>query len=390
MSTSLAEQLRRLAAPQTSILDQRDKKKPSLLFEPKEAATFERATVLDIGRSGLKDLIKINPKFEIFEMTIFSQSSLRFERAVQTQIENDQLNDIIRNFLHLISPHFLLKPAQQALEWLINRYRIHEYNRNDFIALILPYHETNIFIRCLRLLDLSKSSDPWHWMYKTQKANVVLGKSLVLNHCASNISFMKFVCRDIIAKTKVHGSEAKLLVAEYSFYCTTIMGALEYSKTISEEQISTILPSLLSGMASNVNDFVSSTYMILALILVKTKLKSSLIDKFLSKLAVVSIADIQAKSCLLIVLIYQTQDLKTFPETSLKTLSIQTWFLQYLKELASSGVELTSLIIALCTGVIQYLQKFDSPEDKTKVLEFVITVLKAIILDDEGAEKLLR
>ena len=50
MSTSLSEQLKRLATPQTSLLHQA-KKKPSLLFAPKDAANLDKETVLAIGKT---------------------------------------------------------------------------------------------------------------------------------------------------------------------------------------------------------------------------------------------------------------------------------------------------------------------------------------------------
>jgi U3 small nucleolar RNA-associated protein 10 len=48
MSTSLAEQLKKLAVPQTSLLIQ-GKTRPSLLFDPREAAKFDRDTIYEIG-----------------------------------------------------------------------------------------------------------------------------------------------------------------------------------------------------------------------------------------------------------------------------------------------------------------------------------------------------
>lgn len=48
MSTSLAEQLKKLAVPQTSILIQ-GKVRPSLLFDPREAAKFDRDTFYETG-----------------------------------------------------------------------------------------------------------------------------------------------------------------------------------------------------------------------------------------------------------------------------------------------------------------------------------------------------
>lgn len=48
MATSLAAQLQKLRAPQTSLLHQ-DKKRPSLLFDPKEAANYDRQTIYELG-----------------------------------------------------------------------------------------------------------------------------------------------------------------------------------------------------------------------------------------------------------------------------------------------------------------------------------------------------
>ena len=48
MSTSLARQLKKLQAPQTDLL-KLDKKKPSILFDPKEAANINRDAIYDLG-----------------------------------------------------------------------------------------------------------------------------------------------------------------------------------------------------------------------------------------------------------------------------------------------------------------------------------------------------
>lgn len=48
MTTSLAEQLKKLRTPQTSLLLEA-KKKPSLLFDPTEASKLDREVVLNIG-----------------------------------------------------------------------------------------------------------------------------------------------------------------------------------------------------------------------------------------------------------------------------------------------------------------------------------------------------
>ena len=62
MATSLAQQLKRLAVPQTSLLGQ-DLKKASFLFDPNEAASLDRDVVFAIGKSKI-----INPLQLLFNV----------------------------------------------------------------------------------------------------------------------------------------------------------------------------------------------------------------------------------------------------------------------------------------------------------------------------------
>jgi len=106
MSTSLARQLKKLAAPQTSLL-KLDKKKPSLLFDPKEAANLDRDAFYEIGLSGLNDLEQLDTRFSQFRSNFFSLASKGFERAVQTAAVNKKIDEQVDEFLILISPYSL-------------------------------------------------------------------------------------------------------------------------------------------------------------------------------------------------------------------------------------------------------------------------------------------
>ena len=48
--TSLAQQLKKLAVPHTQAVLGEDKRRASLLFDPKEAATLDKETVHAIGK----------------------------------------------------------------------------------------------------------------------------------------------------------------------------------------------------------------------------------------------------------------------------------------------------------------------------------------------------
>lgn len=99
------------------------------------------------GQSGLQELIKLSNLFIEFEDNLFAQSSMNLERSICDVKINKRLDNGIEKFLTLLSPYFLLNTAHKALEWLIYRFHIHQYNKDQFILLILPYHETRIFAR---------------------------------------------------------------------------------------------------------------------------------------------------------------------------------------------------------------------------------------------------
>lgn len=104
-----------------------------------------------LGQSGLQELVKLSSFFEDFKVTLFAQSSVSFVRAVQDATVNKKLDAEVTKFLLLLCPYFLLSSSHKALEWLIYRYHIHQYNRDQFILMILPYHETRMFVRYVLL-----------------------------------------------------------------------------------------------------------------------------------------------------------------------------------------------------------------------------------------------
>lgn len=91
--------------------------------------------------------MKLSTAFEEFQNHLFAQSAINLERSVADKALNKKLDARIEKFLILVSPYFLLSPAHKTLEWLIHRFHIHEFNRDQFLLLILPYHETRMFVR---------------------------------------------------------------------------------------------------------------------------------------------------------------------------------------------------------------------------------------------------
>ena len=84
--TSLAKQLQKLAIPgQPSLRQIVSRKRPSLLFDAKEAADIDIETIYALGTNGLEELINIDQSFADFETNLFQESCKEFERTVQTK-----------------------------------------------------------------------------------------------------------------------------------------------------------------------------------------------------------------------------------------------------------------------------------------------------------------
>ena len=82
--TSLARQLQAIRSETVTTLDKRKHEKvASLLFDPEEATDQDLDAVYSLGLNGLHGLIQLEPEFQKFGSTLFSQTSRDIDRAVQ-------------------------------------------------------------------------------------------------------------------------------------------------------------------------------------------------------------------------------------------------------------------------------------------------------------------
>ena len=126
MTYSLASQLAQLRAKSsnsTNIKNQRKAHSQSLLFEPQVAATQDFDTLYQICHHGFVDLCSLDQRFTAFSGNIFSEQSPQQDRTLMTEAQNKQLDGVLEDFLGLASGRLLLKPAVQAVEWTVRRFR---------------------------------------------------------------------------------------------------------------------------------------------------------------------------------------------------------------------------------------------------------------------------
>lgn len=329
--TSLARQLKKLAAPQTSILSF-DKGRPSLLYKPQDAANYDRDKFFDHGCTGLDKLMIREAKFAAFQQTLFSENSKTFERSVQNKEANKKLDEAIADFLCTLSPYVTLYEASEALEWLIHRFHIHMFNVDDLIACVLPYHETKVFVNVLHLLDLRNPSGRWYWLKPFQNSNSPVDASVIIKHFNSDGGFRKFVCDLIPNILKVYGGDKEFAsLSVISFSTLTAYHALQISRNITDSTLAVLLPYIVQGLKSEVPSYCSGTYMVLCAILMREKLEPSILKQLLIRITQCPVPSLLKESLEVILLVFQQQDIRILPKKVFSSLCSSKKVITHLK-----------------------------------------------------------
>ncbi|EDW64652.1 HEAT repeat-containing protein 1 homolog isoform X1 [Drosophila virilis] len=362
MTTSLAQQLQNLAAPQTSVTLADARSRASILFNPKEAATKDRRAIYEIGLSGLLELTAFNPTFKEFQLTLFDEATLTLERAVEQSDVNKLLDASIAKFLRLLSPYFLLRPAHMCFEWLLRRFQVHEYNRQEVMALIMPYHETNTFVQVLQTMRLRQSDEDWFWLRRLQRPGVPLSKTAIVNRAASVPAFLSFICCSTRKAVKELGPRAHQLQAQLNFYATVVVGALQTAKPLEDWHIATILESLLKGLVSDTVDYVAASYVIVAQLVSRTKLKTKVCDALLERVANCTFERLHTTALLLLIWIHDKQQAAKpqFTPKTMLNLVCQKWLITALASLAKENIAIQAICMPLMRGAVAAIREGDA------------------------------
>jgi U3 small nucleolar RNA-associated protein 10 len=383
MSTSLAEQLRRLQTPQSSqFVDTR--KRDSILFTQKEAATKSRETIYEIGLSGLQELIEINSAFAEFESTLFDYTSKDVQRAVETKDINILLNKNIKRFLFQLSPYFLIPSTHKCLEWLIRRFNINLYNKEEFLMLILPYHQTNMFVRCVQTMKFDDPADKWYFLADVKKSSSPLSKYAIWNHGASFPAFLEFVGKFTYEAIKEFGQRSGTLQTMISFYLTTVVGTLEQAPVVNENIILAVVKYLIKTYKSNVIDYTAAGYMITAHLLTKTKLIVKVLSEIMDRILSNVHPQLSQNVFLIFVLMFQTQSNELeINNAALEKLMEFKWCLKALDQIQNQGKSTINFQKALIKAIMKKIQNKDDKYQKVK--EFCENLFQEIVFNDEDA-----
>lgn len=277
--TSLEQQLKRLKTPQTEEFRQH-KYRISFLYDKKEAAAIDCDTHLRIANKGFKKLLKLNTELEPFS-DLLSEESKEVERSILHKDENDQLSERIRKLLHnSIVPFFMLNDCHEILEYLIYKYQVHNYQPDDLLCAILPYHETRLFARALQVFT-NYDTTLWGWLDPYKKEGVPVPKERILTVLSHRQKLpLVALLGDKLIEMNRDSTKAGIFT---SFYTTTMMCVLD--RDLDERFLVTFMPHVYKAIKKSNNSNLFMAGLVLIGYLAYTQdLDESYLDKMTDRL----------------------------------------------------------------------------------------------------------
>ncbi|KAL7071280.1 hypothetical protein ACQ4LE_009541 [Meloidogyne hapla] len=255
--TSLSNQLKKLKkAPTRALAVERDYS--SLIFNKKEAESYDRDDFYKIGLAGLAGMKKLDNEFDNYLPELFEKKLIKFNRAIISKEENNELNQKIEKLLLLLSPYFHHQCCREVLEWLIHKFQIHSYNAEALFLTFLPFHSINSFGRLLNILKFN--SPDMNWLEEYQKDAAPIPHNILCRVCQSGRSYWlitslnKFVNNfiEILDENYVNNKMQHYFTFLVSLYGTLIENR---GSTIDDQLISRLIPFVGISLKSTIESF---------------------------------------------------------------------------------------------------------------------------------------
>ncbi|KAI9060150.1 hypothetical protein FKP32DRAFT_1760434 [Trametes sanguinea] len=248
MVSSLAEQLARSASLNANLLNEKARKQTqseSYLFTPKEARQHDIESLHALGVNGFLQLKALQPAIAPFEQPLFSDAAKSLDRTLQPAEQNAKLDATIAAFLPLLGPFLMDSPTGKVLEWLVRRFRIHEFNVEAVVSLFMPYHETPHFVKMVSILRIQdKSVLRFLQAYKTTAKP--LHRNLLINEMVKSLEVARFAS-GILPAVLSHQS-AGMHRALIAFHTGVLLEYIATSRALDENMMAILLPAALEPL----------------------------------------------------------------------------------------------------------------------------------------------
>ncbi|KAL0952425.1 hypothetical protein HGRIS_006698 [Hohenbuehelia grisea] len=322
MVSALAAQLAQSSSLNTNLLSEKNRHKAteSYLFTGRDADQHDLETIYSLADNGLRQLLYLEPGLNRCRRILFSESSKTFDRTLQTVEQNARLDESIGLCLRLLGPHLMEAPAGKLIEWLVRRFRIHEFNVEDILTLFLPYHETPHFAKMVTLLHIQPNST-WSFLLAYKSAAKNVPRFPLVSEMLRNTTVARFIANLQLNAIK-DGCSHRVLTA---FNAATLHDFLTRSESLDAGTAAYMLPACLEPLKSEseavgANELLGS-FILLTTLCQKTRLSADALKTIVSALTA-SANRVSTKQYLsAVVVICEAQDaVDSFSSSTVKAL----------------------------------------------------------------------
>ncbi|KZV82030.1 hypothetical protein EXIGLDRAFT_357244 [Exidia glandulosa HHB12029] len=303
MATALQRQLAKAASSSAhaSLLADRGKRgkrrAQSYLFTARDADTHDLTVVHALGANGLARLVLLNSKFSEWEEPLFSLAARDTDRTLLDQDAVRELDDALNGFLVALTPYLLDSAAGKALEWLVRRFRIQEFNVDAVLRLFTPYHESAHFAKMLNILHI-ESSPAWSFLVPFKTAAKPLPRSALVAEMRKTSQVARFVASVLPEALKAQAVSDAIVSFNASVFLDFFSAA---DGGLNEETLAFLLPALVAPLSGGVkasNNCLVGSLLLLAALAQKCRLAQdatrSIIKSIVKAKKAVSPAQLQA------------------------------------------------------------------------------------------------
>ncbi|KAI5291138.1 snoRNA-binding rRNA-processing protein utp10 [Ascosphaera aggregata] len=395
MPSSLAAQLSQIAAKSTHQLDLKAQKaahSQSLIFEKTVAGSQTFDTIYQICYEGFLEICALDPRFKKFQRTLFSEQSKSEDRLQMTAEQNAELNIVLENFLGLVGSKLLLTPAVKAVDWLIRRFRVHEYNSSFLILTFLPYHTAPIFLNLMSIIPeknlapVFKVLDPYH------RGLINPPRHPLVHSATTNRHFFAALNNYVLQVARAQHAYSGLLTFWASVVTEAVAGMLdtarsgrsEVERRNQEDILVRILPILTEGFTLNhTSDLVVGCYMICIVLAEKGNLSDVALDSLIEAVVVSFTPDILSAGLTCVSMLVQRKSEAIFAEKILNALVKIEDFKGVLESIKDTRA-VDALVNAIIYSGIGYI---NNGSKQQAVLDLISDVLKKECLTDIGISR---
>ncbi|KAI1004960.1 U3 small nucleolar RNA-associated protein 10 [Podosphaera aphanis] len=367
MATSLAAQLSVIATNSEHSLNLKALKarhSKSLIFDPRIAASQNIEAIYVLCSEGFQELCLLDRRFLEFQNDIFSEQSPQKDRSQMTAAQNKALDVRLEAFLSLVSGKLRLSPAIKAVEWLVRRFRIHEFNASFLLLTFLPYHTLPIFTTILSILPQNIPLD-FKFLNPYVRSLTIPPRQAIVQAATSNVSFTASFSSYILKTCKIRCQYPALLAFWAGIMTEAISYMLDKAKSgrktanlQNEQDIALrILPILRDCLGlKGIPELHIASYMVLSVFASKGQLDEKLLTAMMEEVAIGLTDDTIMPGIVCLSLLAQHRGAKQLTKRLTKYLTNKQNIAQILIEVSQQR-RVDKIANGLCLALIERLKK---------------------------------